>query len=553
MNRFLCALFMIVLVGCRSEEVLIDSSDASSTDANDVFEADVQDSSPVDSETDSQIDSGPSDSGYDSGDSGYVPLDSGSEPIDSGPPDYLPEQKDPNTIWGIIGTGQSLSVGAHSNPVINTTTRYNNLKLEFQYVDVPWTSTHQLTDLGEPIRNASAGSYPYNIWGGGESPHTSMADQISYQSIETSGSDYVTIHTVVGQDNYGYEQIKKNGLGNNYQSSLDEMSDVKSIVSLRGKNYKIGAIVLTHGERDYSDSNYGNDIFDLWSDYNTDIKLITGQTNIIPLITSQSSSGYPNSNGSRAISSWKMWESSVMNSGIVCSGPKYQYDYFSDGIHFTAPSSQRLGVKYGQVYDTLRKGIKWKPLQPNDVKLIDSKTISITFDVPVPPIQFDESLEIQHTIGHEWYNGRGFELVDDVGLVRIDFVTLSGPDKVLIHANREIDSGAVLGYAMTVTQDGTRRVGQLCDSDNLDGVDSKEYRIVAAQNSNSIIIIDLDDAHGPRDILNDSGVAPNTVIKSISGVTAILSNPWTKPDQIYDVKIKSDQRNYLVQFDWKIN
>lgn len=538
---------MVVLVGCRSEETSIDSSDAS-IDANDVFDSTVEDSSPVDSGTDSQstTDSGPSDSGYDSG------IDSGVVIVDSGPPDYLPEQKDPNMIWGIIGTGQSLSVGAHSSPAINTTTRYNNLKLEFQYVDVPWTSTHQLTDLGEPIRKESSGPYPYNAWGGGESPHTSMADQISYQSLETSGADYATVHTMVGQDGYGYEQIKKNGLGTNYQSSLDEMNDVKSIVSLRGKNYKIGAIVLTHGESDYWNSNYGNDIFDLWSDYNTDIKLITGQTNIVPLITSQSSAGYPNSNGSRAISSWKMWESSVMNTSIVCSGPKYQYDYFSDGIHFTAPSSQRLGVKYGQVYDSLRKGIKWKPFQPNDVKLVDSKTISITFDVPVPPIQFDESLEIQHAIGHEWYNGRGFELVDNVGLVRIDSVTLSGPDKVIVHANREIDSGAVLGYAMTVTQDGTRRVGQLCDSDHSEGVDSKEYRIVAAQNSNSIIIIDLDDAHGPRDILNDVGVAPNTVIKSISGVTAILSNPWTKPDQIYDVKIKSDQRNFLVQFDWLI-
>jgi len=543
-NKFFYAA-LICLIGCRSEEALIDSSDASSIDANDVFDSTVEDSSPVDSGTDSQsmIDSGPLDSGYDSG----VVI------VDSGPPDYLPEQKDPNTIWGIIGTGQSLSVGAHSDPVINTTTRYNNLKLEFQYDDIPWTSTHKLTDLGEPIRKENSGSYPYNCWGGGESPHTSMADQISYQSIETSGSDYVTIHTLVGQDNYGYDQIKKNGLGTNYQSSLDEMNDVKSIVSLRGKDYKIGAIVLTHGERDYSELNYGNDVFDLWSDYNTDIKLITGQTNIVPLITSQSSAGYPSWAGSKSVSSWKMWESSVMNSNIICSGPKYQYDYWSDGVHFTAPSSQRLGVKYGQVYDSLRKGIKWKPLQPNNVKLVDSKTISITFDVPVPPIQFDESLEIQHAIGHEWFNGRGFELTDDLGLVRIDSVTLSGPDKVLVHTNREIDSNAVLGYAMTVTQDGTRRVGQLCDSDHSEGIDSKEYRIVAAQNSNSIIIIDLDNAHGPRDILNDVGVAPNTVIKSISGVTAILSSPWLKPDQIYDVKIQSDQRNYLVQFEWKIN
>ena len=536
---------ILVLAACRSEETVVDIDSTAPADATEdlidsgvvLLDSDVSDSN-LDSDTNDAaiLDSGESDSGLE----------------DSGPPDYLPVQKDPNTIWGIIGTGQSLSVGAHSDPPINTMTRYQNLKLEFQY-DEPWSSTHHLTDLAEPIRQASAGSYPYNIWGGGESPHAAMADQISYQSIQTSGNDYVTVHTVVGQDNYGYEQIKKNGLGTNYQSSLDEMNDLKTIISAHGKNYKIGAVVLTHGERDYYDPDYGINVFNLWWDYNLDAQKITGQSNVVSLIASQASAGYPYWNGSKSISSSELWKMSRSNRNIICSGPKYQYDYFSDGIHFTAPSSQRLGVKYGQVYDAIRKGIKWKPLQPNDVKIVDQKSVLITFDVPVPPIQFDESLKVQHPIEHEWFNGRGFELTDDLGLIKINSVTLSGPDKVLIQTDREIDSNAVLGYAMTVTQDGTRRMGQVCDSDTSEGVDSKEYRIVAAQGSDTVIIIDLDNAHGPRDILNDSGVATHTVIKSISGVTATLSNPWTKPDQIYNVKIQSDQRNYLVQFELSIN
>src|SRR5215469_18659360 len=58
-------------------------------------------------------------------------------------------------VWsGIIGTGQSLSVGARGVPVISTNQPYHNLKLSTDHLQWPITpnDTHlTLTPLVEPI------------------------------------------------------------------------------------------------------------------------------------------------------------------------------------------------------------------------------------------------------------------------------------------------------------------------------------------------------------------------------------------------------------------
>ena len=69
-----------------------------------------------------------------------------------------------NITWdwaGIIGTGQSLSVG--SNPILSSTQPYNNLKLSLGNLRVPPydanSSELKLVPLTEPIRNLAMG-YP---------------------------------------------------------------------------------------------------------------------------------------------------------------------------------------------------------------------------------------------------------------------------------------------------------------------------------------------------------------------------------------------------------
>jgi len=88
-----------------------------------------------------------------------------------------------NFAWdmvGIVGTGQSLSVGALGTPILATQQPYNNLKLSFGGATVapPFDSalaSLELVPLTEPLRataNSYPSAYPANLYG--ETPHAAQ-------------------------------------------------------------------------------------------------------------------------------------------------------------------------------------------------------------------------------------------------------------------------------------------------------------------------------------------------------------------------------------------
>jgi len=214
----------------------------------------------------------------------------------------LPLVGAPTAHWdftGIIGTGQSLSVGAQAGtPTPKATMQpYNNLKLALNGVVVPpfdpGAAALSLVPLVEPIRpidNGYPSAYPVNL--DGESPHTALSVELTAAAKAGGLSDFVTIHTVVGESGQPMTVINKTAtenamgtMGRAYAASLFEARAIKRLVG--EKSYGIGAIFLTHGESDAGNANYANDMLQLWTDYNADLKAITGQTQDIPLFTSQ--------------------------------------------------------------------------------------------------------------------------------------------------------------------------------------------------------------------------------------------------------------------------
>src|SRR3954464_3180651 len=89
-------------------------------------------------------------------------------------------------VWlGVIGTGQSLSVGAASNGLVFTTPSASSVKLSLgaRAMDCPIRATDpglSLPPLAEPIRpiNTTTFSAPYPINIYGETFHTAMAMQL---------------------------------------------------------------------------------------------------------------------------------------------------------------------------------------------------------------------------------------------------------------------------------------------------------------------------------------------------------------------------------------
>jgi lysophospholipase L1-like esterase len=386
---------------------------------------------------------------------------------------------------GVIGTGQSLAVGDHGRPIKSTSQPYGNLKLST--ASLPWPIDADDTNLSmvplvEPVGRLSTSypsSWPKNI--AGETPHSTMANQVSALVKAASGLDFIGVHGEVGENGQCMTFLKKNATpkgvnGRSYEAALIETKAITRLAKAAGKTYGVGAIIVTHGECDAGNKNYENDLYQLWSDYNSDLSAITGQKQKIQMIVSQQ-----NAVNDHAASTLAQWKAGVDHSAdIVCSGPKYQYPS-AEGIHLTADGYQQLGEKYGQVYyERVVLGHNWQPLQPTSIER-NGAVITVHYHVPVPPLVWETNFAQPHPSIDEWKDGKGFEVsTSDGAKVAITSVAISS-DAVIITCASDPGPGARVGYAMvgekprmTAPFNGTFRWGLLRDSDPFEGAITKK-------------------------------------------------------------------------------
>ncbi len=472
-------------------------------------------------------------------------------------------------LWiGVIGTGQSLSVGAASNGLVFTNPSVNSRKLSLGARGMTWPIDAadpelSLAPLAEPIRpldtTGFSQPYPNNIYG--ESFHAAMGAQLSATSLMTAGADLTSVHSVVGQGAASITVIQKNGTGNAYAASLFEATAMTRLVAAAGARYEVCAVMLTHGEADAELPSYEDDVARLASDYEQDLKAITGQTRPIPLILSQQ---HPDPVMGRSTSTVAAWKAGVDHPGqIYCAGPKYQYAYASDRIHLLAGQYDRLGVKYAEVfYEVVMLGHEWQPLQPIAITR-DGQTINVRFHVPNPPLAWDEAFGAPHQFVHaEWKNGRGFEVQDGIGEMTITDAVIDG-DTIRLGLDRLPDTTAaplVVRYAMT--QDATQlagglvsgRFGQLHDSDPLVGVDAGEIDCNVTSGSTAVTAVTAGaftgrSAHDMVDAVGGAGLAANTTVVASNASGATLSQPWTGASGTARLRVRSNQWNYAVAFE----
>ena len=464
---------------------------------------------------------------------------------------------------GVIGTGQSLAVGSGGRPPLSTTQPFHNLKLTSpgpmpaHPLDEGLNPT--LVPLVEPIRpyghiRGTSFQYPNNIFG--ETPHSAMANQLSAIALEREHLDYVTVHTVVGWGGRCIHDIDKGGRGFAYPSSLWEARTIKDLADAQGKTFAYGAVILTHGECDATNERYETQLHQLAQDYDRDLRAITGQNEHVPLLVSQQCT-FP-ADGAASASTLAAWSAGVKwPSEVVCIGPKYQYAYLKDRVHFDATNYRRLGEKYAEVYDILvRQRKPWAPLQPI-AATHGGVVITLTFHVPNPPLAWDESLAPPHQgTFTEWSRGRGFEVSSDKGPLTISSVDIRG-DSVVITLRDAPPGPLTVGYA--VVQDAKvasggdvhGRRGQLRDSDSFVGLDAETITCAVEHGSNVVTVL------GPgtfgrravRDLVTGSGFSGETIVRERLAEGALaLTAPWEGPTGTASLAFHHDQRNYAVAF-----
>ena len=422
------------------------------------------------------------------------------------------------TSWdwnGIVGSGQSLSVGTPpgTSEVASTTQPYDNLMLslgslvtanevEDASVPPPWDASIpgiQMVPLVEPVRPIGGGfprPYPVNIWG--ETPHAAMANEITLLAKMDGAFDYVSVHTVVGESGQGVVALVKpqdagttGATGRAYAATLFEASHIAALAKAAGKTYGVSLIVMTHGETDATNATYGDSLVQLLADYNADLPPITGQTQRIPMYLSQQHA-YPcfkgppigcsnTAAGGRPLANQVEWQLGVMYPGqFVCTGPKYQYpaNPDNDGIHLSATGYQLLGEKTAQVYhERAILGHDWQPLEPTTVTS-SGRVVTVNFNVPVPPLNWDMSLDAPLLTA--WTSGNGFELWSGSTNITIQSVAIVGNSVQITAASDLPASGLMVGYAMA-NQGAQMKVaskavrwGRLRDSDPFTGSTTKK-------------------------------------------------------------------------------
>lgn len=466
--------------------------------------------------------------------------------------------------FGVIGTGQSLSVGVQGRPVLSTEQLHGNLKLDDPGPDPRFAPGSEdrlrLVPLVEPIRAALIGyagnEYPNNIYG--ETPHTRMADLITVLSQRDRGRPQVTVHSAVGWSGHALRDLDRQGPGRAYPGSLMEARAVKRLADQQGKRLAYGAVVLTHGESDWSNEEYGAQLHQLAQDYDRDLRAITGQRRGVVLLATQQST-FPGARAALPRSAVALWLAGVRHPGqIVCVGPRYQYPYAADRLHMPAAAYGRLGDKYAQIFHevvVLRR--PWRPLQPLSAARRGA-TVTVQMHAPVPPLAFEETLAPPHQAQHTaWARGRGFEVSDADGPVTILDAALRG-DAVELRLSRAPGADAWVRYAMTQDSDDLAgglpegRRGQLRDSDPFVGLDAQTAPCLAQAGS---VVLRCSGLRGrlPGDRAGGAGVAADAVIRAVDDAGQVtLSAPYTGQSGAARVTFHHDQRNYAVHFELRL-
>lgn len=298
----------------------------------------------------------------------------------------------------VLGTGQSLSSGLYSNPAIDT---HNSTWPRWTFMTN--LGIRQVPDTGVllpvdptlitgllPITTASTSD------DNGETIGATLTWTINDLLRATNKAPYPVVFTTHGAIGRPYDALKRDSIP--YDNALLTLAGVSRIVFPRC--VVVRALTIIHGEADSlagtSQATYERDLLDWQRDFNIDLSSVTGQSSQVPEFTDQmnsyTSTAMSPPRSTSVIPLAQLQAAIDYPASVFLVGPKYFLKYTPDGVHLTASSEQLLGEYYGKAYkQTVIDGVPWKPLYPTAF-MISGRFITVTFNVPVPPLVLDRIL-----------------------------------------------------------------------------------------------------------------------------------------------------------------
>lgn len=181
-----------------------------------------------------------------------------------------------------------------------------------------------------------------------------------------------TVHAIGGTK---YPAMKKGTA--TYSQALTRVTNAKNIAATNGWNYEVQSISIVHGEAEGSDTTqaiYEGYLREWWSDYNADVKAITGQSrDIAAFLIGLSTFSADNQQIALA-----QLAASEKYPALVYVCPSYMFPY-GDDVHRLAKGNFKHGEYEMRAERFWIAGKKWRPLQPKSVTKVDN-VVTIKFN-----------------------------------------------------------------------------------------------------------------------------------------------------------------------------
>jgi hypothetical protein len=328
----------------------------------------------------------------------------------------------------VLGTGQSLSLGAMGTPPLSREQPFENLMF-----DTGLEPGRTPTAFVPLVESATFMDEPV------ETPSSGMANLVAQIAREDYGRAHPILVSLHGESGASYPMIQKGT--DSYARGLAQVTAAKSIAEAGGLSHVVRAVTVVHGESDgwqNWNEEYEQALLEWQSDVEADVRAITGQREPVPMFHSQYSAWSSVETTRTSIIPTQQLAAHLAAPGqVVLVGPKYQLPYADDGLHLASEGYTWLGEYYAKAYrEHVLLGRAWEPLRPERAERVGA-SIVVRFVVPAPPLVLDtELVSDPGDFGFEVRSAEGAAL-------EITAIELSGEGEVRIDLGAAPAAGAL--------------------------------------------------------------------------------------------------------------
>ena len=251
------------------------------------------------------------------------------------------------TLYHIIGTGQSLAVGAEGTPALTVKTPLEMIGKAYMFnggarpIDgmVNDTGVEEISMLDkcvEDFYSLCEQDHELTLGSGEDQRHAYQGETIS-SAMGYNFSKLTGKMCLVSEHGFGgksYQQLKKGTIA--YNNSIRAVKHAKELCDRYGWNYEVIGVAVVHGEADLeggtSETTYKNNLIEWQANYDEDIKAITGQNRNVKLYVSQTGAASAYEMTSSPIPN-AVFLASVQNSNIRYVCPQYAYPFTYASVH----------------------------------------------------------------------------------------------------------------------------------------------------------------------------------------------------------------------------